>query len=143
MSNDAPMPGSAERREPNNISTKSVLMSLIALVLCAFLLHLGLAGLSILFKRRAEHAGKSASINRAVPSPTGPALQLAPRNDLAAFREREDRVLNSYGWIDRTTGVVHIPISRAMELLLQRGLPTNTTASKSTYELIKQRSERR
>jgi hypothetical protein len=139
------MPGSAQTREPHNISTKSVLMSLMALVICAFLLHLGLAGLNLLFNRHAEHAGKSVSINRPAPSPAGPTLQIAPRDDLAAFREREDRILNNYGWIDRKAGVVHIPISRAMELLLERGLPTNTNsaASKSTYDLIKERSERR
>ena len=31
--------------------------------------------------------------------------------------------LNSYGWVDQKAGVVHIPIDRAMTLLLQRGLP--------------------
>jgi len=141
------MPGSPQTREPHNISTKSVLMSLMALVLCAFLLHVGLAGLNILFKRHAEHAGKSVSINRPTPLRAAPALQIAPRDDLAAFREREDRILNNYGWIDKTAGIVHIPVSRAMELLLQRGLPTNAnnaaSVPKSTYDLIKERSERR
>ncbi|MCA1555006.1 MAG: hypothetical protein LC737_11585, partial [Chloroflexi bacterium] len=29
-----------------------------------------------------------------------------------------------YGWVDQSAGITHIPIERAMELLLERGLPT-------------------
>jgi hypothetical protein len=35
----------------------------------------------------------------------------------AAGRAAQERELDSYGWVDRTAGVVHIPIRRAMELL--------------------------
>jgi hypothetical protein len=52
-----------------------------------------------------------------------PRLQVAPAVDLAAWRAREDAVLNSYGWIDQKAGVVRIPIDRAMDLIVQRGLP--------------------
>ena len=31
--------------------------------------------------------------------------------------------LNSYGWVDRTSGIARIPIDRAMQLVLERGLP--------------------
>ncbi len=52
-----------------------------------------------------------------------PHLQTAPQADLAAMRTREDAELNSYGWVDRAGGVVRLPVARAMELLVQRGLP--------------------
>ncbi len=52
-----------------------------------------------------------------------PSLQVAPTEDLQKMREREERELNSYGWIDRQKGVVRLPIERAIELLSQRGLP--------------------
>ncbi len=52
-----------------------------------------------------------------------PRLQISPTQDLAAFRAQEDRELTTYGWINRTSGVVRIPIERAMDLLAQRGLP--------------------
>ena len=32
-------------------------------------------------------------------------------------------MLNGYGWVDKANGVVHIPIERAMQLTLERGLP--------------------
>ena len=55
--------------------------------------------------------------------PPEPRLQTEPREDLAALRAREEETLRSYGWVDRNAGVVRIPIDRAMELTLQRGLP--------------------
>jgi hypothetical protein len=42
---------------------------------------------------------------------------------LRDFRAKEDAILNSYGWSDRNAGTVRIPIQRAKELLLERGLP--------------------
>jgi hypothetical protein len=52
--------------------------------------------------------------------PPEPRLQLAPVADLEQFRSREDRALRTYGWIDRESGVVRIPVDRAMELLIER-----------------------
>ena len=56
--------------------------------------------------------------------PPGPRLQTNPRQDLSDLRAREDERLNSYGWVDKNTGVVRIPIERAMQLVVERGLPT-------------------
>ena len=39
------------------------------------------------------------------------------------IRAGEERELQEYGWVDQAHGVVRIPIDRAMELVLQRGLP--------------------
>ncbi len=58
---------------------------------------------------------------RAVPPQ--PRLQTEPRLELRELRAAQGRVLGSYGWVDATTGVVRIPIDRAMDLLAQRGLP--------------------
>ena len=32
-------------------------------------------------------------------------------------------MLTTYGWVDKNAGTVRIPIDRAKELLLERGLP--------------------
>jgi hypothetical protein len=50
--------------------------------------------------------------------PPGPLLQVTPEAELQAFRQQEYRHLESYGWLDRTRGIAHIPIERAIELLL-------------------------
>ena len=55
-----------------------------------------------------------------------PRLQPNGTLDLAARREKENERLTGYAWVDRNTGVVQIPVERAMELTLERGLPALT-----------------
>ena len=56
--------------------------------------------------------------------PPLPQLQVHPVEDLRQYRADQEKSLDTYGWVDRTRGTVHIPIQRAMDLLLERGLPT-------------------
>ena len=57
-----------------------------------------------------------------------PVLQVNYSADLEAVRQRWKEQLNNYGWQDKKTGVVHIPIEEAMKLTLQRGLPARAEA---------------
>lgn len=56
--------------------------------------------------------------------PPEPRLQTTPRQDLKDLRAAEDAMLKGYGWVDRTAGIVRIPIDEAIKLTLQRGLPS-------------------
>jgi len=56
-------------------------------------------------------------------APPVPRLQVIPEKDLHEIRIMEDSVLHSYEWIVRDSGIVRLPIERAMELTAQRGLP--------------------
>ncbi|HXJ35173.1 MAG TPA: hypothetical protein VMS22_14165 [Candidatus Eisenbacteria bacterium] len=55
--------------------------------------------------------------------PPAPRLQDNPRRDLAELRARDQKLLDTYGWIDRDEGRVRIPVARAMELMLAEGKP--------------------
>jgi hypothetical protein len=44
-----------------------------------------------------------------------PRLQISDVHDLDELRRKEEKRLDSYGWVDRKAGVVHIPIDRALE----------------------------
>lgn len=46
--------------------------------------------------------------------------QISPSRDLAEAMAKQRRILHGYGWIDRNTGAVRIPIQRAMELLIAK-----------------------
>ena len=74
-------------------------------------------------------------------SPPGPRLQIEPAKDLDEVRATEDSVLNSYGWVVRDGGVMRIPIDRAIELVVQRGLPVRSAGEmedeKSRAQLAK------
>jgi hypothetical protein len=54
--------------------------------------------------------------------PPEPRLQNTPFDDLKRLRAEEDLLLNSYGWVDRSAGVVRIPIERALEIAGKNGL---------------------
>jgi hypothetical protein len=55
--------------------------------------------------------------------PPEPRLQSDPVKDMTALRARETAALTTYGWVDRQAGVARIPIDRAIDLLLENGLP--------------------
>jgi hypothetical protein len=52
-----------------------------------------------------------------------PMLESDERTELRKFLMDQENQLNSYGWVDEKAGVAHIPIERAMDLLVKRGLP--------------------
>ena len=52
-----------------------------------------------------------------------PRLQDDDIRDMHMMRANEDKLIKEYTWIDKNSGAVRIPVSRAMELLAERGLP--------------------
>ncbi len=59
-----------------------------------------------------------------------PRLQMDDGNqDLADMHQKEDLLLDHYTWVDKSQGKVRIPIERAMELIVQRGLPVAPSAA--------------
>ena len=54
--------------------------------------------------------------------PPQPRLQTDPSEDLARFLVDEDKRLNTYYWIDKEKGIVHIPIEQAMQELAEEGI---------------------
>ncbi len=62
--------------------------------------------------------------NREAPVPR---LQEHPDRDLQAIRAEEDRILTTYGWVDKSRGMVRIPIEEAMKLVAEQGLPATST----------------
>jgi hypothetical protein len=62
----------------------------------------------------------AANLARTPPEPRLEPLPLAPGQRL---RAEEDAILTSYAWVDQKAGFARIPIDRALEILVQRGLP--------------------
>lgn len=63
--------------------------------------------------------------------PPLPRLQKTPVQDLNKLREEEKNALESYGWVEQNAGVARIPIERAVDLVLERGLPVRGEAAKA------------
>lgn len=68
------------------------------------------------------------------PLPPYPRLQSNDAYDLHEFRAAEDAQLNSYRWLDPKTGAVSIPIDRAMDLIVERGIPPQTAPPGMFYQ---------
>lgn len=55
--------------------------------------------------------------------PPAPRLQKDPIRELAELRASEERELSSWGWVDESNGIARIPIDRAVDLVVEQGLP--------------------
>jgi hypothetical protein len=122
-----------------------------AIVACLALLLIGLhfitSGLVGRLKQNAPPADAWTSGEARIRKPelqaSFPRLQVSPAADLREFRAREEAELNSYGWIDQTSGVVRLPIEEAMKQLLQKQLPVRSGPNAdrlgpTSYELRQQ-----
>jgi len=63
-----------------------------------------------------------AEANAPRPRPRA-ALQADPTADMAKFAKEEEAAVTSYAWVDRDAGVARIPVTRAIEIVAERGLP--------------------
>ncbi len=67
--------------------------------------------------------------------PPLPRLQLAPGSaehpldEGIAYRDSVTNMLESYGYVNKAAGIVHIPIELAKDLLLKKGLPVRAASS--------------
>jgi len=118
--------------EPNAVNIPSVVMFLVALAAAIVVAALLMRGLFRYFDaRKAEEAPSPSPLATGVRLPPEPRLQgapgaISPAEDIRRLREREDQILDSYGWIDRQNGVIRIPIEQAKKLIEQRGLPVTS-----------------
>ena len=94
------------------------------LAISAIVIHVGLGGLFGLFVKRSQETVKEYPLaTQEHRLPSGPRLQQFPENEFHAFRQREEAILNEYGWVNKEAGVVRIPIEEAMKRTVEGGLP--------------------
>jgi hypothetical protein len=126
----------------HEVSEKSVRNVLIVGGASAFLLIVSLAACGVAFHLLSEKRAMQwmpplgiISAPNSAPLKRFPAPNLDLDDDHAqrvALYAKQSQKLNSYGWVDQRKGIFHIPIERAMDLILQRGLPTRTNGVSGT-----------
>jgi hypothetical protein len=127
--------------EPRDLGSRPVYGFLISLVVVGVLIYYVLWGMFHFldaYNRKHEHGvspmvqaeqdtrepgtpNTNQKIQREFPEPR---LEDNERTELAPFRYQEEQTLNSSGWVDQNAGIARIPITKAMDLIAQRGLPT-------------------
>jgi hypothetical protein len=123
------MTTSSVRHEGSDVSFWSVIGFGVGLIVSAVVISLLVWAVFLYFSDRATSRGSTVGrLTQELPQPLPPPprLQTDPHADLLALRAAEDRTLTTYGWVDRNAGVVRIPIERAMQLTIARGLPSRS-----------------
>lgn len=121
-------PATASGHEHTDTDVWMIVQFAIWLLASAVVVHLLMWGMFEWFVSAREKAAPVLEFPLATDQeprlPAGPRLQRFPANEAYDFRQRESAELNSYGYIDRNAGTVHIPIAEAMRLAVERGLPS-------------------
>jgi len=144
----ASKPARSERYERFELSFRGVMAFLVALAFGAMIMHAALwdwwRNIGGGRKITAAH-WSPASEQRPELFRNAPPLQLAPQDDWQTYRRTEDAALHSYGWVDKTNGIVRVPIEVAIQQILARGLPIwpGTNQNLSPLQLQWQRAGNR
>ena len=131
---DTPKSGSGGSHETRDVNVRRI-----ALIVAALLVTCAISMVATEFYLRLLTAGRQASAPAAPQGFPQPQLQQIPAADLKRLQTKFHRELTTYGWIDRNRGIVRIPVERAMELLVQRGLP-ETKAGITRLEMQQQKA---
>jgi len=132
--------GGYERRD---IGAAGVLYFLLGLAVAGLLVYFVVDGIYHFLDKRSE--AEQTPVNplvtnapadtRRIPKdyPQGafpnPKLEEDERGQLNGIRLKEEQTLSTYDYIDKNAGTVRIPIDRAMDLIVQRGLPVRAQGS--------------
>jgi len=123
-SGEGARPGPGHER--NDVSTRGVLLFAVFLVAGVTVVSVAMWGAFRLLTHEAKSIDRplppmvEQSLKRLPPAPRLEDRPLAPR---AVLNARENAQLSSYGWVDQKSGTVRIPISRAIDLLAEHGIP--------------------
>ena len=121
-----PTSQASDRYERRDADITAMALLVVLFVICGGLVHLTVTGVYSLLRRNYDETNvPPVMTTERFPAPR---LQTSERDDLTELRAREDGVLKSYGWVNREAGIVRIPIDRAMDLMVQRGLPPSGPA---------------
>jgi hypothetical protein len=112
--------------EHTDASVWLIFKFLMWLLVSAVVIHVGLGFFYQLLIRQSMEVGEQPYPLAAAQEqrlPPVPRLQQFPRVEFFDFRRSEESLLREYGWMNKSEGIVHIPIDEAMRLTVERGLP--------------------
>ncbi|MDQ2969604.1 MAG: hypothetical protein M3R62_01380 [Acidobacteriota bacterium] len=121
--------------ERNTVSVRGVIRFLVFLAVSLVVTSAVVWGIFRLLARDAKSEDRplSPAVARSMARlPPQPRLEDRPLALRTGLNAQEKARLSGYGWVDRNAGAVHIPIERAMDLLVQRGIPAVQSESAAT-----------
>ena len=126
--------------ERKDVDVISLFVIVFMLFMASAVIFLLVTGMMHYFKlhERSKTGGRANIPATRAPEFPPPRLEVNPGASLAELRAAEQVDLDSYGWVDRNAGTIRIPIDRAMQLILERGLP-DVGAGKTPLSLMQSR----
>jgi hypothetical protein len=109
--------------EQSEVSVRLIVVSLGFLAVATFLVFLLVIGIFRYFY--ASYSTEEATKRSQPVVPPQPRIEVAPYEQLQQLRIKEDHILNTYAYVDKQTGVVRVPINRAIDMLAAKGLPSH------------------
>ena len=111
--------------EPTQADLRVVMAFLVALGLASVMVMVVLWGMFGYFRKLSAQRGALTDprLYTSAPKVPPPQLQPDPVAEFNVYRLTDQEILNSYGWVNQQAGITRIPIDRAMDLLVDRGLP--------------------
>jgi len=113
--------------ETRDLNLRAVVLFAVGLLLVGLATHWMVARLFKGLQHREDRKDVPAPPDASRELPPEPRLEEISTATLGALRRREEQELGTYAWVDRPRGIVRVPIERAMQILLQRGLPARRT----------------
>lgn len=106
------------------------------LAISAVVVSAGMYLLFALFVKQSEEATAEypLAVGQEHRLPAAPRLQQFPVTEYYEFRQHEETVLQKYGWVNKETGIVRMPIADAMKLAVERGLPARASQPAATAD---------
>jgi hypothetical protein len=120
-----PQDASTAGHEANILRVRGLVVFAAALIGVTILVQVILAGVMQGFSSE-EKALDSLAVPRFAGDTGGfpaPRIQPDPAEEFTKMKTEDLGRLTQYGWIDRSAGVAHIPVDRAIDILARRGLP--------------------
>jgi len=120
--------GNGNGYETSDADFRNVMLAaagLFGLMLFGLLLSWG--AYELFYQYSGDPGAQPGTFTRPDVLPPGPVLQPDPHAGLLVLRDAEDSVLTTYGWVEQEAGIARVPIGRAMELLIEKGLPVRPT----------------
>jgi hypothetical protein len=117
--------------QKRDVNYRAVTIFGVALALTLIVVSFGMRALFGYYAKAQPLGPPPTPFNTGRALPPEPRLQVEPKQDLVLTTQEQDKLLDSYGWADQATGKVRIPIDRAMDLVLQHGLPVRQQQSGS------------
>ena len=134
--------------EREDLSTRGVFVFMIGLAIVGVVIYFIIVGMYSFLDKYERSQMTTAS---PLVTSTGPAARVVTKDYMEKFKEngapmlendergqfkgfllKQEDQLNSYGWVDEQGGVAHIPIERAMDLIVERGLPVRPSGAEAS-----------